>query len=60
MNIHFANEIDNFEPKNMTIYNLVNQASDVPSIIFFIISDRLRALKTLNFYFFKLIKKIEK
>ena len=34
-----------------------NQASEVPSIIFFIISYRLRALKTLYFYFCKFIKK---
>ena len=33
-----------------------DQASDVPSIIFFIICDRLRALKILYFYY----KKIEK
>ena len=38
---------------------LVDQASDVPSI-FFIISHRLRALKTLYFYFSKFIKKIKK
>ena len=31
---------------------LINQASDVPSIIFFIISYRLRALKTLYFLIF--------
>ena len=57
--------------KNPTIYNiiswfasslvcwdkwLIDQVSDVPSIIFFIISHRLRALKTLYFYFCKFIK----
>ena len=36
---------------------LIYQASDVSSIIFFIISYRLRALKTLYFYFCKIIKK---
>ena len=38
---------------------IVDQASDVPSI-FFIISYRLRALKTLYFHFCNFIKKIEK
>ena len=33
---------------------LIGQASDVPNIIFFLISYRLRALKTLYFYFCKL------
>ena len=36
---------------------LIDQAFDVPSIIFFIIFYRLRALKTLYFYFCKVIKK---
>ena len=36
---------------------LIDQASDVPSIIFFIISYRLRALKTLYLYFCNVIKK---
>ena len=36
---------------------LIDHASDVPSIIFFIISYTLRALKTLYFYFCKFIKK---
>ena len=35
---------------------LVDEASDVPSIIFFIICYRLRALKTLYFYLCKIIK----
>ena len=39
---------------------LIDQASDVPSIIFFIISYRLRALKTLYFYFCKVLKKLKK
>ena len=40
---------------------LINQVSDVPSIIFFfIISHRLRALKTLYFHFCKVIEKIER
>jgi hypothetical protein len=54
--------------KNPTIYNinntlicwakrLVDQASEVPRIFFFTISYRLRALKTLYFYFCKFIKK---
>ena len=36
---------------------LIDQASDVPSIIFFIIFYRLMALKTLYFYY--IIKKLE-
>ena len=39
---------------------LMDQASDVPSIIFFIVSYRLRALQTLYFYVFKVIKKYKK
>ena len=39
---------------------LVDQASEVPSIIFFIISHRLRALKTLCFYFCKFVKNTKK
>ena len=39
------------------VEQLINQTSDVPSIIFFIISYRLRALKTICFYFCKFIKK---
>ena len=35
-----------------------NDSSDVPSIIFFIISYRLRALKTLYFHFCNFIKKL--
>ena len=35
----------------------INQVSDVSSIIFIIISCRLRELKTLYFYFCKIIKK---
>ena len=37
----------------------IDQVSDVPSINFFIISYRLRALKTLYFYFCKVIKKLK-
>ena len=39
---------------------IVNHASDVPNIILFIISNRLRTLKTLYFYFCKSMKEIEK
>ena len=40
-------------PKKLinTKVGLIDQASDVPSIIIFYISYRLRALKTLYFYF---------
>ena len=36
---------------------LIDQAFYVPSIFFFIISYRFKALKTLYFYFYKIIKK---
>ena len=36
---------------------IIDQLSDVPSIIFFMISDRLMALKTVYLYFCKFIKK---
>ena len=39
---------------------IVDQESDVPSIIFFYTFYRLRALKTLYFYFCNFIKKIRK
>ena len=67
---------DNFQYNTLGLLGrwdkpLINQASDVPSIIFFIISRkshveyshsllynyRLRALKNLHFYFCKFIKK---
>ena len=59
--------------RNLTIYNilyagllgrwdkrLVVQASDVPSIFFFIISYSLSALKTLYFHFCNFIKEMKK
>ena len=39
---------------------IVDKESDVPSIIFFILFYRLRALKTLYFYFCNFIKKNKK
>ena len=63
--VPLAGKVD--DSLNPTIFNIINtlgrwdkrlidQASDVPSIIFFfIISYKLRALKTLYFYFCNLI-----
>jgi hypothetical protein len=42
------------------VKRLIDQVSDVPSIIFFIISHRLRAIKNLYLYFCKVIKKMKK
>ena len=36
---------------------LIDQASDAPGIIFFIIFYRIRALETIYFYLYKFIKK---
>ena len=39
---------------------LIDQVSDVPRIIFFIITYRLQALKAHDFYFYRIIKKVRK